>query len=172
MKCKLVQRCTNGTLLTKYLWLGFILFGLASLTLFNNRSNAMMRTQYFGYPERMVIYRNGSLEQLNATNPRYSKIYQQLQQRMHEPLYVAKLAAVPQILEQIKKTETAIEFEYSKSQSTTYLIHKTTQKYVYTRIVFPLTGTYSELFFLGDKTGYYSGPLGQLTKPENLNEFF
>lgn len=170
MRWKLGQSFTRGTWLMRYLWLGFLLCCLVGSDLFISRSDAR-QSQYFDYPESMVIYRNGLTEQLNATSPRYSKIYQQLQQRIHEPLYVAKLAAIPQVLEQIKKTELAVEFKYSKLQSSTYLVHKSYQRFTYTRLLFPLTGTYSELFFLGDTKGYYSGPLGQLLPPEDLTKY-
>lgn len=131
-----------------------------------------MKLKYFSCPGNIVIYKNGSPHRLDASNPRYPKILQLIHNRMNEPFYVVKLAVSDGLIDQIKQQEIVVEFIYSKLQSVTYLVHKTSKTFHYTRLLFPLTGTYHQLIFFGDDTGYFSGPLGQLSAPVNINDFF
>lgn len=172
---RFIKKCSSGFRLRKYkwLWLAMVCMAAFNFFYFQGRSQTPMKLKYFSYPVNILIYKDGSPDRLDASNSRYPKILELMHNRMNEPFYLAKLAVNDELIEHIKAQEIVVEFIYSKLQSVTYLVHKTSKPFHYTRLLFPLTGPNRQLIFFGDDNEYFSGPLGQLSAPApDICDFF
>jgi len=122
-----------------------------------------------GSPDKVIVYQNGKTTELEKNDGVYHQAVNITLDRFQDPVDVAKLAVLDEDISNMKSGEAVLEFIYLSPQTTTFnLSGFSTKKQQYSRLLFPLTGNYQDLMFLGDDTTYFAGPMGSLSSSEDL----
>lgn len=148
-----------------FLILTFIFISCSSQE--NNNKN--LQESFIEPPEKIMVYKNNEQIVIEKNFELYTKIVELANDRIKEPLNIAKLAFEDSSLKTIKSNETAVEFFYSEKVSSEFKSdNDKVLKKEYSRLLMLLTGDNKELLIFGDDGRYHDGPYGRLLPADDL----
>lgn len=119
-------------------------------------------------PDKIIIYKNGKLNEINKDNNKFSKIVNLLNERFDKAVLSEVLSKMnDESLSKLKKEELSMEFIYSKEQVFDYK----QKSFKYKKLFFPLKiksnlDEEDEFYYAEDDK--YTFPLARLPRSEDL----
>lgn len=128
-------------------------------------------TTILSYPEKIIIYRNGTKQVLKQSNPSFKNIIMLTNKRFNN-IYTDTIDVDDKCIQKAKDDGIDIEFIYAQEQEFN-VVAEGVKQFKYTRLFFPLSAKNDKknrqyLMYYGNGKKYLNNPIVNLSPSEDL----